>query len=100
MLPPQRLYESLPSQKVSVPHPADDTLLLPLKIGCCGITAGEGKFLDRGEVGHTDPGPKQRSGLAVRFRPVRKRPGDGGEVDVYAQYLFHGNCLSLPVKCH
>ena len=100
MLPPQRLYESLPSQKVSVPHPADDTLLLPLKIGCGGIAAGEGKFLDRGEVGHTNPGPEQRSGLAVRFRPVRKRPGDGGEVDVYAQYLFHGNCLSLPVKCH
>ena len=100
MLPPQRLYESLPSQKVSVPHPADDPLLLPLEIGCSGIAAGEGKFLDRGEVGHTDPGPKQRSGLAVRFRPVGKRPGDGGEVDIYAQYLFHGNCLSLRVKCH
>ena len=99
MLPPQRLYESLPSQKVSVPHPADDPLLLPLEIGCSGIAAGEGKFLNRGEIGHSDPGPKQRSGLAVGFRPVGKRPGDGGDVDVYAQYLFHGNCLSLPVKC-
>ena len=56
MLPPQHLYESLPSQKVSVPHPVDDPLLFPLKIGCSGIAAGEGKFLDRGEVGQTDPG--------------------------------------------
>ena len=97
---PERLDELLPAELVAPPHTPYRARLLALLHRIGGLASVVGHLLGRGERGHPDSGRRDGESLTGLGRPLRQRPADGGETDVYAENRFQNKILSLQTKCH